>query len=276
MLLDKMVKAGVELPSFLPSNTLVLTYMGSRAYNAHSADSDYDTYGVCFPTLNNLVGFTEDPFQQWHPENAIELNGKEYDITVYSLVKFFKLAAQNNPNILDFLFVPRNCIIHNTDAWENIREHRKMFLHKGSWHRFKNYAYSQLTQLNHRKYVHSKRIELVEKYGFDTKFASHVIRLCLECEQILTEQDLDLTRNSDIIKSVRNGEWTLEKINKWFDEKESQLEKFYEQSMLPAKPDYNGLSRLLMDTLNKHYEGIPKVDNTNLLEDLKQLVNKHS
>jgi uncharacterized protein len=37
-----------------------------------------------------------------------------------------------------------------------------------------------------------KRREIIDKYGYDEKFAYHVVRLLNEAEQILTENDLDL------------------------------------------------------------------------------------
>lgn len=248
--------------------------MGSRAYGVANKDSDWDLYGVCVPPFANVIGFG-GTFEQYQPQNHIVLDGKEYDITIYSIVKFFTLAAQNNPNIIDFLFVPRNCVLHSTNAWDEIRDNRRMFLHKGCWHRFKNYASSQLSKINSKQYVHSKRIELVKKYGYDVKFAYHLVRLLLEVEQILQEQDLDLQRNSDVLKAIRRGEWTLEKVNEWFQEKEKYLEKVYETSLLPVKPDMKALERLLMSVLRNHYDQIPIVSNDNLLDELKMLVNKY-
>jgi len=65
-----------------------------------------------------------------------------------------------------------------------------------------------------------------------------VIRLVLQCEQLLTEGDLDLMRNAELLKSIRRGEWTEEQIREFFDGKEKHLTHLYETStVLPHKPD---------------------------------------
>lgn len=89
--------------------------MGSIAYNVAQDTSDMDVHAICipplemiFPHLNGHIrGFGDAPenfetFQQHH----IDFGTKNYDIAIYSIVKVFDLAAQNNPNVLDMLWVP--------------------------------------------------------------------------------------------------------------------------------------------------------------------------
>jgi hypothetical protein len=74
----------------------------------------------------------------------------EYDFAVYGVVKYFQLCMDNNPNMIDSLFVPRNCVLHSTEVGEMIRENRRMFLHKGAWHKFKGYAYAQASKIRNK------------------------------------------------------------------------------------------------------------------------------
>jgi hypothetical protein len=53
---------------------------------------------------------------------------------------------ENNPNMFDVMFLPRRCVLHSTPIYEHVRENRKLFLHKGSWHKFRGYAYSSLSK----------------------------------------------------------------------------------------------------------------------------------
>jgi hypothetical protein len=53
----------------------------------------------------------------------------------------------NNPNMIDSLFVPRRCILHTTQIGEHVREYRKEFLTKGSWYSFKGYSYSTIQKI---------------------------------------------------------------------------------------------------------------------------------
>jgi len=97
------------------------------------------------------------------------------------------------------------------------------------------------------------RKEMVEKYGYDVKFAYHVVRLIDEGEQILLEGDLDLQRNREQLKSIRKGEWKLEEIEEYFTRKESELEKLYVESSLRHSPDEKAIKQLLLDCLEEYY-----------------------
>jgi hypothetical protein len=171
---------------------------------------------------------------------------------------------ENNPNMIDSLFTPRRCVLTSTPIGELVRDNKNLFLHRGCWHKFKGYAYSQLKRLP-PKYEENdqgdmvlvlpkgKRRDLVLKYGYDTKFAYHVVRLILECRQILAEHTLDLERHKEQLKAIRAGEWTLDHLNEWFTIQEKQLEVLYAESTLPYKPDEKKIKQLLVDCLEHHY-----------------------
>lgn len=253
----------VQPPKFLPDNTHYLTITGSQAYGIATDKSDFDVYGWCippkelvFPHLAGVIpgfGTQIKRFEQWQQHHITDpQNKREYDFTVYSIVRFFQLVMDNNPNMIDALFTPSNCVLHATRAGELVRENRRMFLHKGSWHRFKGYAYQQIHKAKSQERK-GKRKEVVEEFGYDLKFASHCVRLLNEVEQILTEHDLDLTRNSEQIKSIRRGDWTLEELENYFAKKESELETLYTNSTLRHSPDEESIKELLLSILEEHY-----------------------
>ena len=101
-----------------------------------------------------------------------------------------------------------------------------------------------------------KRKELMDKYGYDTKFAYHVVRLINEIEQILTEGDLDLERNREQLKEIRRGGWSEDKIIEYFNRKERELETLYTESDLQYKPDEQKIKQLLLKCLEMHYQSI--------------------
>jgi hypothetical protein len=126
-----------------------------------------------------------------------------------------------------------------------------------------------------------KRKEMIEKFGYDVKFAYHVVRLLNESEQILTEGDLDLERNREQLKSIRRGEWKIEDIRDYFSKKEKELESVYLNSKLPYGPDEEKIKILLLSCLEEHYgsldQAIVKPDSfKNLLVDLQEILNKYS
>ncbi|WP_165225569.1 nucleotidyltransferase domain-containing protein [Aquisphaera insulae] len=254
-------------PRWLPGNVQYETIMGSVAYGVSSDTSDLDVYGWAIPPRDDVFphlrgeveGFgTPGPrfeqFQQHHirDDDALGGRGRVYDVTIYGIVKFFNLAMENNPNILDSLFTPVNCVLHSTRVGNLVRENRRIFLHRGAWPKFKGYAYSQLHKIA-IKAPQGRRAELVREHGYDVKFAYHVVRLLGEVEMILTEHDIDLQRNNEPLKAIRRGEWTEERLRVWCAEKESQLERAYAASTLPATPDEPRIRRLLLDCLEEHY-----------------------
>jgi predicted nucleotidyltransferase len=257
----------IKPPRWLPGNVQYQTIMGSVAYGVSSDTSDVDVYGWAislkddlFPHLRGEVpGFgTPRPrfeqYQEHHVQDrdALAGHGRRYDLTIHGIVKFFNLAMENNPNVIDSLFTPVNCVLHSTRVGNIVRENRKLFLHKGAWPKFKGYAYSQLHKLSINQ-PHGKRAGLVAEHGFDTKFAYHVVRLLTEVEMILMEQDIDLQRNNEQLKAIRRGEWTEERLRQWCADKESHLERAYAESTLRATPDEPKVRALLLNCLEDHY-----------------------
>jgi uncharacterized protein len=270
MILQKLkTKQLITCPEWLPDNTHYLTIMGSQSYGVSTESSDFDVYGFAIPLKEDLfphlrgeiVGFGTpknrfDCWQQHHIDD--KESGKEYDFQVFSIVKYFDLCLRNNPNVIDSLFTPANCVLHSTQISEYLRENRKMFLHKGAWHKFKGYAFSQMHKMSIKE-PEGKRKEVVDKYGFDLKFGYHVVRLLNEIEMILIEGDLDLQRNREQLKAIRRGEWTKEQVVQYFTDKEKSLEETYAKSTLPWSPDEEKIKKLLLICLEMHYGSLDKV-----------------
>lgn len=267
---QRLTKLGlIKPPSFLPSNVMYETIMGSVAYGVSSDTSDMDVYGFCIPSKElifpHLAGEIEgfgrqkkrfEQYQQHHIIDESEMGGKgrEYDLSIYNIVKYFSLCMENNPNMIDSLWTPQECVLHITKVGNMVRDNRRMFLHKGSWHKFRGYAYSQLHKMaGKRPEAGSKRQKLREEYGFDVKFAYHVVRLLDEAEQILANGDIDLRRNREQLKAIRRGEMSEQEIREWATAKEKNLEEMYHNSKLPHSPDEKKIKKLLLECLEEHY-----------------------
>jgi uncharacterized protein len=266
MLLDNLYKQKlIHPPKWLLSNVSYMTVMGSQAYGVSSDDSDLDVYGFCIPPKDlvfphlagEIPGFGRQiqRFDQWQEHHVMDPNKEvEYDFVVFSIVKYFQLCMENNPNMIDSLFTPRNAVIHSTPISEHIRENRKLFLHKGAWHKFKGYAYAQMAKIRTKSNAsNEKRAASILEHGFDLKFAYHIVRLLNEVEQILVEGDLDLQRNREQLKEIRRGEWSLDQVEAYFEHKERTLEATYAASKLPHTPDESQIKKILLQSLEMHY-----------------------
>jgi|10_taG_2_1085330.scaffolds.fasta_scaffold07843_3 predicted nucleotidyltransferase len=270
----------IQPPQWLPTNVHYLVITGSESYGVSSGNSDIDVKGISIPPKNMLFphldgkipGFnwpSEKEYNKktnWQSHHNHDVStGKEYDLDIKSITRFFFLAYGCNPDIIDSLFVPPRCILFESKAGQLMRDERHLFLSKLGWNKYKGYAYGQV-----RRYLYGddykpegKRIKIVEQYGYDTKGAYHVVRLLNEIEQILTTGDLNLEINREQLKSIRNGEWTKEQILEYFHNKEKQLEKIYLESDLQAKPDKEKIEELLRECLKIQYNELEIVIDKN-------------
>ena len=249
-------------PRWLPDNVQYLCYMGSIAYGVSTDASDLDVYGFAIPPKefiypeNYIHGFDSPPsFDIW-TQHHVKDKEKEYDFSIYGITKYFQLVADCNPNMIDSLFVPLNCVARCTVIGQKVREARHIFLSKKCWLTFKGYAYGQLKDLTSRQTeTGSKRDELIRRHQFDTKAAYHVVRLISEVEQILVEEDLVLDEKGrrEHMKAIRRGDIKQEEIVNFFKLKEKDLETAYANSKLPAKVDKVKVRSLLVECLDMHY-----------------------
>lgn len=273
-------KLGGSIPSFVETNTQYLTIGGSYSYGINMDLSDTDVVGFCIPPKDYIFpkaiyGYDNIPaFEEWQLHH-VEYKERQYDFKVFSIVKFIKLISQGNPNIIDTLYTDRDCVLYSTHIGEMIREKREIFLSKLCVPKFRGYAYAELKNIHNKKT--GQRKELVEKYGFDPKNAGHIVRLLLECEQILLDQHLDLRRDKEFIKNIREGNWTLEQVQEFFNSKEQYLIELEQKSKLRDRPDENSIRQLLLNCLEHHYGSLDKyVDSqdkySNAIREIKNIV----
>lgn len=237
--------------------------MGSVAYNVTSDTSDMDVHSICTPNVEmifphltgHINGFGDEPktfdtYQQHH----VKHNNKMYDVVIYSIVKAFNLAKDNNPNVLDMLWVPNNCILHIDHIGKHIRHNRRHFLSKISYHKFRGYSNAQMKRM-----LTSNRTDLIEKHGYDTKNAYHIVRLLEQCRQILEDGDMDITQCSELLKSIRRGEWSMDRLKSYINEREKALDRLYETSSIDRFPDEKFLRGVLMECIEMKYGSIAQM-----------------
>lgn len=289
--IKKLHKRGlITPPNHVLSGIHYETMVGSIAYGVPTDISDVDIYGFAIPYLDmvfphlagEIQGFGRQiqrfqQYQQHHIKD--ESSGKEYDVSIYNIIKFFQLCMDNNPNMIDSLFTPQRCVLFCTRIGDMVREHRKLFLHKGALFKFKGYAFSQIHKMK-TKNPEGKRKKMVEEFGYDVKFAYHVVRLLNEIEQILVEHDLDLERNREQLKSVKKGEWKEEEVYDYFNRKERDLETLYTNSSLRHSPKEGAIKELLLKCLEEHFGSLDKcvtrdVNINNVLDEMQTLITKY-
>lgn len=281
---------------------------GSHLYGTNTPESDEDFRGVCIPYLNVWLS----PFSNFEQQ---EFSGE--DKTYYGLKKFFQLASQCNPNIVELLFVPPELTLKEKLQWKYIQEDRYLFLSQKCRFTFSGYADAQLKRIKlHRlwllnppkkepvrsdfglkdspecgmekienlihvpeefikpgwkeyalaeKSYHSareywnkymdwsknrnpKRKDIENKFGYDTKHASHLYRLLTEAEELLSTGLITLPRpDREILLEIRGGLFSYDElieIGNRFKEVVDSIE-----TKLPQKPDIKSLEQLYFKVL---------------------------
>lgn len=231
-------------------STLLLTYKGSIVYGTQKEGSDVDFMGICFPPEESVFGLGK--FEQQEFKETIR--GIIYEGTIYSIQKFFRLAMNGNPNIIECLFVEPKHIIYKTEIGQKIIDIRNEFLSKKCYHSFTGYAYSQLMKLRYKKYKESHRKAEVEKYGYSLKNAYHLIRLLHMAIQILTEKDLTVLRpERSLLIAIRNGRYKVEEIEEMARVLKEQTTDAYIRSDLRHKCNYRKLNETLIKIMREYY-----------------------
>lgn len=120
------------------------TLHGSRAYGLAREGSDTDLRGVIIGPTRWYLGFRSSPEQ-------IELSA---DHVRYELRKFMRLAAANNPSVLEVLYAHDDDHRHVTPAGRALLEGRSVILSRRVADTFGGYALSQLGRIRrHRRWL---------------------------------------------------------------------------------------------------------------------------
>jgi predicted nucleotidyltransferase len=100
------------------------------------------------------------------------------------------------------------------------------------------------------------RAEMEAKFGFDGKFALHMIRLYRTCLELLETGKLNVKRTADReeLLSIRTGAWTYERVVEEAEKLELACNKLYESGSfaLPKSPDINKIDAFVVDLTSRY------------------------
>jgi uncharacterized protein len=178
----------------------------------------------------------------------------DLDLVVYSLRKYARLAAAGNPTVLLLLYAEP---LFATDAGRELQSRADLFASREAGSRFLGYLRAQKERLlGQRGQMRITRTKLIEKHGYDTKFAMHALRLGYQGVEFLTTERLTLPMSGaarDACMEVRLGHWPLEKVVAEIDVVEKELEALLVSSPLPESADYPQINRLLVEMYRQHW-----------------------
>lgn len=256
------LKPGSLAQSIAAKGMMLRTLAGSAIHGTSLGEqSDRDEMGVCVEPPETVIGLR--PFEQYsfrsQPQGVVSGPG-DLDLTVYGLRKYAALAAQGNPTILALLFTRDEHTLYINEFGRELRERRGMFLSRQAGARFRGYLESQrrgLMGLRSGGTRNQGRSDIREKYGFDTKFASHMVRLGLQGVELLSTGEISLPvpePDRAWLLELRRGEHTKEEALARAEELEEQIDlRMRTWSALPGEPDWKAINDWLASVHRRHW-----------------------
>ena len=219
------------------SNILMRVIGGSRAYGTHNETSDWDFRGVALPSVNFLIGFPPGEDSSF----TKEVKNKFEDTVIHALSKYCRLALNGNPNILETLYCRDQEVLFMTQTGQELMDMRDLFLSKRCFSSLSGYALGQLKRMrvSNSNPKHGSNKKEIEKYGFDTKNAMHLIRLLIMGKELLQNGELKIYRDNDrdFLLDIRHGKYTPYQIEKMAEEMDAECGYMRDSSPLPNEPD---------------------------------------
>lgn len=105
---------------------------GSRAYGLETLKSDTDLKGVFYLPKNDFYGLNDLP----------QVSNESNDEVYYELGRYVELLMKGNPNMLEMLACPEDCILYKHPIMDKL--HLDMFLSKACKETFSAYAITQV------------------------------------------------------------------------------------------------------------------------------------
>lgn len=260
-------------------NTILLTQVGSGLHGITvDNQDDFDAMGVCIEPPSCVIGLESFEQYQWRTQPEGSRSGPgDVDLTIYSLRKWAALAAQGNPTVLLLLFSPRDELVYLNGFGSVLQRSVDLFLSKDCGRRFLGYLDAQWERLLGVRSRRTNGPELIEEFGFDTKFAYHAIRLGIQGNELLSTGNITLPMpepDRQWLKDLRVGAYSKEDALERIEDLRADLEQLVNRSDLPDKPDFDKLNEWLIMMYQRWWSLTSRRESAIILLDRTSTTNK--
>lgn len=236
------------LPAPVRAGEILRVCIGSELHGmAVDGTDDHDEMAIFLEPFESVVGIhqgKETYTLRTQPEGKRSQPG-DVDLTYHSLRKFLRLVLKGNPTLLNILFVPdgmdggRNFIMNRNEVGFELQQLAPFIISKRCGWAYLGYLLSQKRRMvGEQGQKDVKRPELVEKYGYDTKYAGHALRLGYQGIELM--QFKRLTFPSPMMRRLRNvrkGELSYDEVLQSLDTLIALFPMAIADSGLPEVPD---------------------------------------
>lgn len=227
---------------------ILIGQVGSKSYGTNTPESDDDYMGIAIAPMSHYIGL-----KSWENDGSLKIERKEThnaELTAFELRKFLRLMKAFNPNVVPLLYLRESDYEVVEHPGKILIAHRKRFESKRAAKTLIGYAQGQINSVincNTGK-LGQKRKELVAKFGYDTKFASHTVRILHMAIEFFDTGEFNVFRtwDRDLLMDIRAGKMELKE---WLAMAQSLIEKAREaekRTSLPEEPDEEFINDLCM------------------------------
>lgn len=238
----------------LENRCILSGYRGSISHGMYvppkepTSVDDKDLMYIVVPEIYYYFGL-----MNYGSRGTKEIKRNEWDIVAYEARKFISLLEQGNPNVLMMLWLENNYYTYVSEAGRLLIDNRDAFVGRHVYRAFTGYAHSQLHKMTHNAFqghMGEKRRQLVDKFGFDTKNAAHLVRLLRMGIEFMKDGRLYVLReDASQLLEIKRGEWSLERITAEADRLFAVSEQAYLNSTLPESADKDRINDLCVDVI---------------------------
>lgn len=146
--------------------------------------------------------------------------------------------------------IPENCFDEAQDLAGASDEWMEAMKREQGYNNAKRHFDSYTQWKNSRN---KKRAVLEEKFGYDTKHASHLVRLMRMGKEILSGGKVLVFRpDHEELLAIRNGAWSYEQIEEYASTMEQEIIDLTNTSALPKEPNRKFLNGLCVEIIEEY------------------------
>lgn len=220
---------------------------------------DLDLMAIVVERPQQFIGFA--PTDTWTERTkpvGVRSEAGDVDLSVYGLRKFLSLALKGNPTILLGLFAPTEFIRGYDVRGMELQKLAPSIISKQVFQPFRGYMKQQHERLlGLRGQRNVTRPELVDRYGYDTKYAGHIVRLGIQGEELLLDGRMTLPMKEEHrqqVLKVRTGGYTLAEVSEVLIDAEMRLQAAYDRSTLRLWPDKEFVQKWMLRTYTEAWK----------------------
>jgi hypothetical protein len=241
--------------------TILEVVVGSTVHGTTVKDGleDLDLMAVVLEDQKTFAGFNAtDTWAARTKPMGVRSEDGDVDWIGYGLRKYLSLALKGNPSILLALFVPPEHVRELTPEGDALRALAPDIVSKAAYMPFRGYMRKQHERLlGLRGQRNVTRTELVDAYGYDTKYAAHIVRLGMQGEELLLTGRISLPmRDAEraLCVQVRTGGFSFTEASVQIIDAERRLDAAFEVSPLPDRPSAAKVEQWMMEAYLAHWK----------------------